>query len=280
MIKKILVALDPDSDTLVATRYATDIASRYSASVTGVAVVDLGSIEADTRGGGIGSFYYAEKLREKLTSETRARARELINAYEKAMENSGVVHSVMVQEGVPFERIIEDMKYHDLLLIGKEPHFFYGHPKADTPHTLARVVKNTVAPTVVVGQSYTAIRRIVIAYDGSPASARSVRDFVYMMPFGRDVDIHAINVYSKDAAESELTLSLLSEFLVAHGVDAETASIKSTDPKESILDYCRNVEGDLLVAGAHSVSGIKRIAFGSLTEELLKGFPVPMFINQ
>ena len=40
MIKKILVALDLDTDTPVATRYALDIAERYGASLTGLAVVD------------------------------------------------------------------------------------------------------------------------------------------------------------------------------------------------------------------------------------------------
>ena len=57
MIKKILVALDPDMDTPVATRYAADIAQRHDAEVTGLAVVDMGSIEASSRGGGIGSMY-------------------------------------------------------------------------------------------------------------------------------------------------------------------------------------------------------------------------------
>lgn len=280
MIKKILVALDPDSDSVVATRYATDIAHRFGASVTGLAVVDLGSIESGARGGGIGSFYYAEKLREKLTAETRARARELLEAYERAMEGSGVQHTELVQEGVPFQRIVEDMKYHDLLLIGRSPHFFYGHPKSETPDTLARVVKTTVSPTIVVGGSYTTIRRIVIAYDGSAASARSARDFAYMMPFGRDINVHVVNVYSRDAAESELTLSLMEKFLDAHGIEAATASIKSNDVHQAILDYTHNVDADLLVAGAHSVSGIKRIAFGSITEKLLQDCPLPMFLNQ
>jgi nucleotide-binding universal stress UspA family protein len=280
MIRKILVALDPDSDTAVATRYATDIARRFGASVTGLAVVDLGSIESGARGGGIGSFYYAEKLKEKLTAETRTKARELLEIYDRAMQGADVEYSEHVKEGVPFQRIVEDMKYHDLLVIGREPHFFYGHPKSETPDTLARVVKTTVSPTIVVGKSYTTIRRVVIAYDGSDASARSARDFAYMMPFGRDVNVHVVNVYSKDPSESELLLSLMEKFLKAHDIEATTASVKSRNPHEAIMDYTRGVDADLLVAGAHSVSGIKRIAFGSITEKLLKDCPLPMFLNQ
>jgi len=150
MLKRILVALDPDSDTPIATEYAANIARRYDAEVTGLAVVDLGSIEASSRGGGIGSMYYAEKLRERLTSEARATAQSLIEEFDRAMKGLGVAHVETVQDGVPFQRIIEDMNYYDLLIIGKTPHFFYSHPKQET-HTLARVVKNTVGATLVVG---------------------------------------------------------------------------------------------------------------------------------
>lgn len=279
MLKKILVALDPDSDTQVATRYAADIAERYDAVVTGLAVVDLGSIEAGTKGGGIGSFYYAEKLREQMTAETRAKARELLDTFERSIGDSGVKHLEIVEEGVPFQRIVEDMKYHDLLVIGKEPHFFYGHPEKSTD-TLARVVKNTVAPTLVVGRSYTKIKKVVAAYDGSEASSRALRGFVYTRPFGPDVSLHLINVYGKDAAESELTLKLAESFVKVHGFEPTLVNLKGGDTKKVIIEYVQSVDADLLVAGAHSVSGLKKMAFGSITEKLLSECPLPMFVDR
>jgi nucleotide-binding universal stress UspA family protein len=101
-----------------------------------------------------------------------------------------------------------------------------------------------------------------------------------MMPFGREINLHVVNVYSKDTAESELILSLMAKFLDAHGIEPTTASIKSKNAHDAILDYAHNVDADLLVAGAHSVSGIRRIAFGSITEKLLANCPLPMFLNQ
>src|SRR5690554_2274275 len=146
MIKKILLALDSDSDTPVALRYAIEIAQRYDAEITALAVIDLGGIEAESRGGGIGSMYYGEKLRESLTEETRQKAQELIREFEELIAGSGVRHTKVVKEGVPYDRIIEDAKYHDLLVIGREPHFFYSRPKQYTK-TLAAVVEDTVSPT-------------------------------------------------------------------------------------------------------------------------------------
>ena len=278
MIKKILVALDPDSDTAVATRYATDIAKRYGSSVTGLAVVDLGQIEAGTKGGGIGSFYYAEKLREQLTTETRAKARELLEKYESSMEDSGVDHIEVVEEGVPFQRIVEDMKFHDLLVIGKDPHFFYGHPEKSTD-TLAKVVKNTVGPTLVVGDSYSSISNILVAFDGSNAASRALKQFVQYMPFGNEIQVEIVSVYAKESTESDLILRLAAEFVEAHGLKAKTTALKGDNTSDLLIQYVSDSAASLLVAGAHSVSGIRRIAFGSTTNRLINDVPIPLFVD-
>lgn len=278
MIKKILVALDPDSDTPVATRYAVEIARRHDAEVTGLAVVDMGSIETSTRGGGIGSMYYAEQLHEKLTASARATAQELIEAFVREMEGTGIRHGELVQEGVPFRRIVEDMNYHDLLVVGRDPHFFYSHPEQRT-ETLARVVKETIGPTLVVGKSYRAIERVLIAFDGSHASARAMRRLVHLQPFGTDLKVHLVHIYEDAQAESELTLQLAQSYLRAHGFAPQTMSIQGKAADERIVEYAEQFGADLVVAGAHSVSKLREVAFGSTTAALLKRCPVPLFLD-
>ncbi len=278
MLKRILVALDPDSDTPIATEYAANIARRYDAEVTGLAVVDLGSIEASSRGGGIGSMYYAEKLRDKLTSEARITAQALIRDFEKAVKDKGVAHVETVEEGVPFRRIIEDMNYYDLLVIGKDPHFFYSHPKHET-HTLARVVKNTVGATLVVGTESRPVERVLFAFDGSHASARTMREFAHLQPCGADVRVQIIHIYKDGEAESELLLRMAQAYLKVYGFSVQIQSLKGKDVAQQILDYAAQYNPDLLLVGAHSRSKIKEIAFGSVTNALLEHFPAPLFID-
>lgn len=278
MIKRILVALDPDSDTPTATRYASKIASRYDAQLTGLAVVDTGNIDAGVRGGGVGSMYYAEKLRENLTEETRAKARELIHQFETAVSDTGVDYQVAVKEGVPFRRIVEDMKYHDLLVVGREPHFFYGHPEQKT-RTLGRVVKETIAPTLVVGEIAGEIERVMIAYDGSNAAARTTQFFAHLLPFGTDVRVELVHVHDGGDSESELMLDLVASYLEKHGLRVRKTSMRGDDPAETITDYAADSHVDVVVAGAHSVSKIKEWAFGSTTAALLEKCPRPMFLH-
>lgn len=278
MIKRILVALDPDSDTPVATRYAVDIARRFDAEVVGLAVVDMGHIEAGARGGGIGSMYYADKLRESLTAEARDAARQLIEAFRGSLEDTGVRYTQHVEEGVPFQRIVEDMKYHDLLIVGDDPHFFYSRPKQRT-ETLGRVVKETVAPTLIVEKTFQPVERVLIAYDGSPPSARTMQRFANLQPFGTNVQVHILTIYKGDSREAELLLGLAEEYLRAHGFEAESSAQKGDDPDEQIVDCINQFGADIVVAGAHSVSKIKQLAFGSTTASLLNNSPVPLFLH-
>lgn len=278
MIKRILLAIDSDEDTSVAAKYAIDIARRHDALVNCLAVIDLHSIESSTRGGGIGSFYYAEKLQEQLTDETRELARKLMTEYQDIMSDAGIRHGEFIHEGVPFQRIVEDMKVHDLLIMGKDPHFFYAQPKKDT-HTVARVVKRTVAPTLVVDYEYTDVQRAVVAYDGSDAAARAISRFVQLKPFGPDVQLDLLHVHHKNEAEAELLLRLLREYVESHGFACKAISLSGSQPAEEILKYLDNSGGDLLVAGAHAVSGIKRVAFGSTTAKLLSKCNIAVFVD-
>ncbi|CAM3217209.1 universal stress protein [Rhodothermus bifroesti] len=276
MIRRILVALDPDTDTRTAVRYASELARRHGASVTGLAVVDTGHIEASIRGGGIGSMYYAVKLREQLTEEAHLVARRLIEEFDAVADEEGLRHRNTVAEGVPFQRIIEDMKYHDLLVVGKEPHFFYSHPE-EKNKTLVRVVHESVGPVLVVGEVYRAIHRVLIAYDGSAAAARAIQRFAQLKPFGTEVALEVLTI-SEDTSEARLMLSLMEEYLQEHGFILNTTVRSSESVAEEIVRFAEEVKADLVVAGAYATSGLKRWLFGSSTSALLEKTTLPLFI--
>lgn len=278
MIKRILVALDLDSDTVIAIRYALEIAERFGAMITGLAVVDMGSIDASSKGGGIGSMYYAEKLRESLTVEAREKAQMLIGVFRKTVEGTNVSHSELVEEGVPFQRIVEDVKYHDLLVVGSDPHFFYSHPKHHT-HTLARIVEKTIGPTLVVQDEYRDVKRVLIATDGTNEASRAVQRFVHFEPFGKELEIRLLNVVSDDSADSDLLLQMSKGYVEAHGFKIDVLSVIDETPKECILKQCESFEADLIVMGGHTKKTILSEKLGAATSYLIEKSEVPIFID-
>jgi nucleotide-binding universal stress UspA family protein len=263
----------------VAIEFASEIATRFDASVTGLAVVDVGHIESSARGGGIGSMHYAEKLRENLTEETRQKAQDLLHEFERALERSGVTFVDYVKEGVPFQRILDEVKYHDLLVVGKSPHFFYGAPQKET-HSLPRVVRSAAAPALVVTEDHRVIQRVLIAYDGSLASARTMQQFAQLQPFGTDLEIELLHVHSGPNSESELMLRMATTYLGAHGFDkVHFTSMEGSDPAKQTTQFASQISSDLVVAGAHSDSVLKKIAFGSTTRRMLEKCDTPIFLS-
>ncbi len=279
MIKRILVGLDPDDDTRHATDYAIQMAVHHGAEVTGLAVVDERDIE--TAAAPELYMYKAPMVREELSEEARQTARKLIDQFEERVKDSDVEFADTVEEGVPFERIIEDMKYHDLLVIGREPHFFYHEPEQRTD-TLEKVVTEGVSPVLVVADAFRPVQKVLLAYDGSVPAARAMQQFVQHRPFGTEATLEVVNVRSrgdKSVDESKLLLKLAQSYCSAHGFNVSTASIETHgDTGAQILHHAEEIDADLVVAGAHAMSRVRKWVIGSATEHLLVESDLPLFL--
>ena len=278
MIKRILVALDLDSDTRIAIQYAVQIAVRYEALVTGLAVVDMGSIEASAKGGGIGSMYYAEQLRENLTSEAREKAQQLTDEFREIVEESSIEHSEVVEEGVPFRRIIEDMKFNDLLIVGNDPHFFYSHPDKHT-HTLARIIEHTIGPTLVVSDRHREVKKVLFATDGSNEAARAIRRFIHLAPFGSDLEVRVLNIADEKSSDSKLLLEMYTDYIDVHGFNVSSKALIDSSPKDSIMQEAETWEADLIVMGAHTRTTFRAEKLGETTGHILDQAGLPVFID-
>lgn len=283
MIKRILVALDPDGDTPVATRYAIRLAKKFDAELTGLAVVDVGNLNSMIGVGGYGTEYAAREVWVEMTEETQKVAQNLLNAFKRSVEKEGIRHRDLKQQGASAELIIEEMKYHDLLVLGRDSKFFYSEPDKDT-RTLAKVVKGGVSPTLVVTDEYREIENIMIAFDGSSAAARSLKAFVHLLPYGKDIEIDLVIVADGESSEamekSASILKMAENYLKAHNFNYIIKTVlEKREPGLSILDRQLMKNPDLLLLGAHSVSAVKRTAFGSTTHYMITSTMGPLFLS-
>ncbi|MDT0630160.1 universal stress protein [Rubrivirga litoralis] len=282
MTRRILVALDPDSDTPAAIQTAIDIAKRHDAEVTGLAFVDREAIQRDTAGGGIGSMYFAERLRNELAEETKQKAVALAQSFGEQIEAAGVRHTpdAIREEGL-VQSIVDEMRVHDLLIAGRESHFYYANPTQRT-HTLAKVLEQSAAATLIVGTETPDVRRVAVAYDGSAAAARTLQKFAHLAPFGTDVDVEVVHVHGSSGEDRRASGQLLegaASYLRAYGFDrVETTGVESGDPADVILGYATGERANLVVSGAYAKTGLRRLVFGSSATRLLDEARVPLFL--
>ncbi len=283
MIKRILVALDPDPDTPVATRFALRLAKRFDAGITGMAVVDTTNFHIEAGGGGLGGGFYGHEIWTELTEDTRKEALRLLENFKSMVEKENVNHTAIKKEGVSYLRIIEEMKYHDLLIVGRDPHFYYGDPEVETD-TLAQVVKGGVAPTLIVTEEYNEVEKVLIAFDGSAPAARSLQGFVQLLPYGKDIDIELLNISKGDSTDdidqSAAVLNQAETYLKSHNFNYVSKKVMGKGkPSDQILERGREFEPNLIVLGAHSVSAVRRATFGSTTHDLIKKTETPLFLS-
>lgn len=283
MIKRILVALDPDEDTPIATKFAIRLAKRFDASVTGLAVVDLSTLHTSIAMDAYGAEVMGQKVWDEMAGESRNAAQRIMNRFKGAVEKAGVRHRDIRQEGASTDVIIEEMKYHDLLIIGRDSHFFYNQPERETG-TLAKVVKGGDAPVLIATHEYRDVERIMIAFDGSRPAARTMKEFVHLLPYGKDVEVELVNVPDKGKKDQMdrafAVLESAEAYLREHGFHYITKTrLEPGKTGERILDHQFEKDPDLLLLGAHSVSALHRLTFGSTTHHLLGSSEGALFLG-
>ena len=182
MIKSILVALDGSAHSQAASRYALWLAERMQATVLGLHVVDVVSIE------GSGSFLhdvsgslgfepyldFSSKLREVL----HERGRTLLDGFLAQSSEQGVRADVHLGSGIVANEICEQARTADLVVVGHRgvnEQFSTGLLGGTTES----VTRKCPRPVLVAPMDFKPISRPLLAYDGSERAAAAMHQTLY-----------------------------------------------------------------------------------------------------
>ena len=142
-----------------------------------------------------------------------------------------------------------------------------------------------------------AYRRILVAVDGSAASARGLREALRLAR-REQAELCVLHVVNERVPYTPLAgappLDLFPHMLEAGrsvletarraaaraGVRARTVLVESSERSvaPSILAQARRQRADVIVLGTHGHRGMRRLVFGSDAEEVLRASPVPVLM--
>jgi nucleotide-binding universal stress UspA family protein len=140
------------------------------------------------------------------------------------------------------------------------------------------------------------IRHVLFPTDFSEGSKRAFPQAVFLAEW-HDADLHILNVTGRHRHDYRATkenfpvpMDTLGEWLRpsggsgarAGGPDLESLpisqeQIESAVPAEEIITYTEKEDVDLVVMGTHGRRGVDRMLFGSVTEEVVRKAPAPVF---
>lgn len=279
MQMRVVVGLDGSEYADAATRVACRLAQPVGGTVVGVAVVDKPGIEASSRGAGIGAYAYAKMIREQRFADASAHAVEYLNEFETRCAELGASSELANRAGVPFQCIVDEGRYADLIVVGSRTHFHHETSDYDGD-TLRRLMSICVCPVLAAPIGATNCpSHAVIASDGSIQSARAMRAFVFLMA-GRDdpPTITLLNVGEGGDEDNQVQLETAKRYVESHGLPAQI-EVRQGRPSEQIEAAALEHANCVIVMGAYGRRGvINNIFFGSTAANIIRNQRVPLFV--
>ena len=278
MIKNILVALDGSEHSRSAIEHALWLTERFGASITGLHVIDIVSIEGSFLhdiSGSLGFEPYLDfssKMREVLQERGRAMLAEFA---ERAAE-AGVRSETLMDVGVIANEICERARCADLVVIGHRGI----NEKFSTGllgGTAESVTRKCPKPVLVCPMQWKGVRKPLLAYDGSQRSAAAMQaaaDFCVTLKLPL-----AVAHVAKDETAGARVLDEARRYLASYPIETSFTCLSGPAP-EQIVAAIGAQQHDLLFIGAYGHSRIVEMVLGSTTEYVLRNAPCPVFLNR
>ncbi len=276
MLKSLLIGLDGSDDSRPVLELGLRWAKRFDALAVGIAVVDEPGIltSAAVRFAGGHHWHTADAAAPRL-SHSRHRVKQTLEQFVRRCGDASVTCRTLEDVGSPYIQILMEAQRFDLVLLGLETHFDYGH-EGKPDETLSKVLRDSSRPVVAVPKALGGDESVVVAYDGSLQASRTLYAFE-SSGLGRSQNVHVVSV-ALDTRDAAAIADRAVGFLRLHEIEATSEPVGSPSPvAELILDKARDFKAGLLVMGAYGQPVLREFFLGSVTRSVLKESTVPVF---
>jgi nucleotide-binding universal stress UspA family protein len=275
MLKRILVGLGGMDYTVSAINQAVALAMAHDAEITGVSIIDEGRL---TYSGPvpIGGGHYAHELANDRIEKAKEYGDWAVQEFIDACRAAGVRHKVLREVGEPFTLLIDQARYHDLMIFGLRSLFDFDLVP-DPKNALVRLVEEGVRPLIAVSKGYYPVNKVLIAYSGSMESAKAMKRFVQMRLWP-DAKLRVVT-FGHQGDKAEELVNDAANYCRAHGFEPEEAFVPEP-PKYHLLPYAEEWVADLIVVGNSAKNLLLRRLFGETALNVIQNADRPLFLAQ
>jgi nucleotide-binding universal stress UspA family protein len=276
MLRTILVALDDSPYTEISTSLAIEWGKRFGARLFGVGVLDKPSITGPELVP-LGASSFKKERDEARMADAHRRVLGFLSDFRERCSAAGITSEVLEDVGDPADSILREAHRCDVVMLGRETHFRFETQDAPDP-TLAKVLRRSPRPIVVVPEELSAGNGVVVAYGGGREVARTLQTF-QLLGLAAGETVHLVSVH-REGWEAGSLARLACYFLEAHGAAYKLHDLESGgEPAEVLLEQVRKLRPRLLVMGAHGHHPLRDLFATSVTRAVLRACPVPVLIG-
>jgi nucleotide-binding universal stress UspA family protein len=255
--KDILVFLDPGQDTDHRLELAATLCRRFDARLIGVDVT----------------------AQEAFSNEYAERALRLQEVFEATLHSESLTGEYRVAEKRTTSWKDFYAHYADLVVASQR-----GTNAADT--TLSpipdEIVANAGVPVLVLPVDWMPVgvgQSVVIAWNSSRESTRALHDALPMLHHASRVTVFE---YAPPSDHIDSAPQLVQEWLDRHGIRSEVFTwpdVNDASVTDTLFTCIDRQRADLVVAGAFGHSSFAESLFGSVSQDLLHNWSVPVLMS-
>jgi nucleotide-binding universal stress UspA family protein len=275
MLKRILVGLGGGDYTKTAIDHAIALAASHGAELTGAVAIDdrrLSSVGPVP----LGASRYAHDLVESRLQKLESHVAEAVELFTGACVGAGVRHQLLREHGEPLSVMIDQARYHDLMVFGLRSLFELD--LVDEPHdALVRLVSSGVRPLLAASRHFRDVNKVLIAYSGSMESAKAMKRFVQLRPF-QPAALRIVSFVNGHGSARQLVEDAAT-YCKAHGLEAEVDTAAGP-PKQALLPYAEDWGADLIVVGNSARKLLLRRILGETALHVIQRSELPLFLAQ
>jgi nucleotide-binding universal stress UspA family protein len=211
--------------------------------------------------------------RDPRDDELHAR---LVLEFEARCARRGIPGRVAMDTGRIAQKIAKRAAWVDLIVLSMN------HPPAGGSLTrltsgLRYLLRRAGRPVLAVPGSVTPLKKLLLAYDGSPLADEALYIATCLMSFWEDSELVVVTS-GKRKKPSESLLARAQSFLDTHEVNATYVRSAET-ASTAILETARRFGSDLIIMGSYGNPAVIELALGSTIEAVLQGSEIPVLIR-
>lgn len=274
MIRDILVNLSQGTDSDRAAAFATSLAAKFSAHLTGLAV----TYEID-----VPPFYMGAlptDFLETQMQENTAAAAAAGEAFVARAAAAGVTHDVRTLNGslgIAASSLAEMSRAYDLTVVAQPDPDKPGPEEVIAETVLLESGRAVLVVPYVQRDGYGGGRAFV-AWDGSRAAARALAEGLPLLHRAAKVEVLRV----MRAGDEDTGCDDVLRHLARHGLSATTRTLHvgSGEPSiaQTILNEVSDQGADLVVMGGYGHSRLRELVMGGVTREILSAMTVPVLM--
>jgi len=275
VFKSIVVGVDSSEHSRHAQTLAFYLARRLHASVLGLHVVDMLSLEEPlvndiAAPADVESYIETPRLRETLT----ARGRKLLEDFAAAAAVEQVSAQTALDFGLVANQICERSRSADLVVLG---HRGSHHADMLSSGIVANVARKALGTVLICPVAARELRNLVLAYDGSERACKAMHVAAELASnLGAALTVLSVG---RDARAVELRLEQARAYFAPYGLNVEFKHLSGNAAQE-IVAFIGRTAADALFIGAYGHNRIVEMMLGSTTEQVLRNAPCPLFLSR